>query len=54
MELDRFTATDIEVAFADYADYPEYPQLHGGFEQEVLILDLLIHTGVHYMKSLAA
>jgi len=56
MELDKFAAAGIEVAFADYAGYPEYPQLHGAFEHGVSILDLLFHTGadaIHYMKFVA-
>jgi hypothetical protein len=54
MELDKFAAAGIEVAFADYTGYPEYPQLHGAFEHGVSILDLLFHTGsdaINYMKS---
>ncbi len=56
MELDKFAAAGIEVAFADYAGYPEYPQLHGAFEHGVSIMDLLFNTGsdaIRYMKALA-
>jgi hypothetical protein len=44
MELDKFAAAGITVEFMQY-DYPEYPQLHGAFEPQVSILDLLMMTG---------
>jgi WbqC-like protein family len=44
MELDKFAAAGITVEFMQYV-YPEYPQLHGTFEPQVSILDLMMMTG---------
>ena len=49
-----FDEYGIELAYMDYEGYPEYPQLHGDFEPNVSILDLLFMTGPDapkYMKS---
>lgn len=43
-----------EVDWMDYAGYPEYPQLHGVFQHEVTVRDLLFNTGIEaarFMKS---
>jgi len=45
LDVDRFAADGIEVAWMDYSHYPEYPQLHGPFEHGVSILDLLFMLG---------
>jgi hypothetical protein len=44
MELDKFDAAGITVEYMRY-DYPEYPQLHGPFEPQVSVLDLLLNKG---------
>lgn len=44
MELEKFAAAGISVEFMAY-DYPAYPQLHGAFESQVTILDLLFQAG---------
>jgi hypothetical protein len=40
-----FTAAGIAVEWMSYESYPEYPQLHGKFEHNVSVLDLLFSTG---------
>jgi hypothetical protein len=45
MQLDQFARAGIRVHWMSYDGYPEYPQLHGAFEHQVSILDLLFHTG---------
>lgn len=42
LELEKFA--DIEVEFMEY-DYPQYPQLHGDYEPQLSILDLLMMVG---------
>ncbi len=52
-----FTAAGIAVEWMSYEGYPEYPQLHGKFEHEVSVLDLLFSTGPdarHYCHARAA
>lgn len=44
MELDKFTNAGISVEFMDY-NYRSYPQLHGPFEPQVTVLDLLFNVG---------
>jgi hypothetical protein len=44
MELDKFDAAGVTVEYMRY-EYPEYPQLHGAFEPQVSVLDLLLNTG---------
>jgi hypothetical protein len=54
LEKDLFEDAGIALSYIDYTGYPEYPQLHGAFEHEVTILDLLFNTGSaapRYMKS---
>ena len=49
-----FEKAGIVLEYMDYEGYPEYPQLHGDFDGNVSILDLLFMTGpdaVHYMKK---
>jgi hypothetical protein len=48
-----FTESGIGLEFKVY-DYPEYPQLHGAFEPNVSVLDLLFNCGPEsrrYLKS---
>lgn len=57
LETELFEEVGIAVSYIDYSGYPEYPQLHGPFEHEVTILDLLFNTGPaapRYMKSLVS
>ena len=44
MEEDKFRACGISIEYMQY-DYPDYPQLHGAFEPQVSILDLLLNVG---------
>lgn len=44
IEPDKFSAANISLEYIEYA-YPEYPQLHGVFEPQVSILDLLLIVG---------
>lgn len=49
-----FVDADIELSYMDYSNYREYPQIHGKFEHNVSILDMLFHLGKdtpQYMKS---
>lgn len=49
-----FREAGIEVKYADYSAYPVYPQLHGPFEHQVSIIDLLMNVGTdapRYMLS---
>lgn len=42
---DRLAVEGLAVTWKDYTGYPEYAQLHGAFQHDVSILDLLFHTG---------
>lgn len=42
---ERCAAAGVAVVWKDYGGYPEYPQLHGAFQHDVTILDLLFQTG---------
>jgi hypothetical protein len=44
IENERFRAADIELGYIGYA-FPEYPQLHGPYDGNLSILDLLFMTG---------
>lgn len=44
IEPEQFAAAGITLEYMTY-DYPVYPQLHGQFESQVSILDLLLMTG---------
>ena len=49
-----FEQAGIELAWMDYEGYPPYPQLHGAYEANVSVIDLLMMTGPDapsYMKS---
>ena len=55
LDLARFDAAGIDVAWADYSGYEEYPQVHPPFEHAVSVLDLLFHAGpdaTKFMKAL--
>jgi hypothetical protein len=54
IELEKFSAHDITLSYADYTGYPEYSQLYGTFDHAVSILDLLFNTGTQaptYMRT---
>ena len=54
IEDEVFERAGIELEYMNYDGYPEYPQLHGPYDQNVSIIDLLMMTGPdapHYMKS---
>lgn len=44
IEPDKFAGANITLEYITY-DYPEYPQLHGAYEPQVSVLDLLFMTG---------
>lgn len=44
IEADKFAAAGITLEYMVY-DYPPYPQLHGPFDGQVSILDLLFNVG---------
>jgi hypothetical protein len=44
MKLEKFANAGIAVEFMDY-NYQPYPQLHGPFEPQVTVLDLLFNLG---------
>jgi hypothetical protein len=44
MDLCQFDAAGISVEYMSY-DYPEYSQVHGRFEPQVSVLDLLFNVG---------
>jgi WbqC-like protein family len=44
LDVTRFTAADIEVAWHDYA-HPTYTQLHGAFVPYLSVLDLILNVG---------
>ena len=49
-----FEQGGVELEYMDYEGYPEYPQLHGDYDPNVSIIDLLLNTGdeaPRYMKS---
>ena len=45
LQEDQFRQAGIEVKYADYSAYPVYPQLHGPFEHQVSVIDLLMNVG---------
>jgi hypothetical protein len=47
-----FATENIEVQWIDYCRYPEYTQLHGAFQHNVSILDLIFNEGPHAKKYL--
>lgn len=54
LQVDKFADAGIDVEWMDYSGYPEYPQLHGAFEHQVSIIDLILNTGDQarsFMKS---
>lgn len=52
LDVSKFVNSGIEVQWMDYSGYPCYPQLHGEFQHNVCILDLLFHCGRHARKFL--
>jgi hypothetical protein len=44
LEEEKFAANGITLEYIKYS-YPEYPQLHGAFDPQVSILDLLLMAG---------
>lgn len=45
-----FESSGINVHYMDYSKYPTYPQLHGAFDHQVSIIDLLMNTGYFAAK----
>lgn len=45
IEEDRFAAADLRVEWFDYPSYAPYPQVHGGWEPNLSVLDLLFNCG---------
>lgn len=57
MEEELFTASGIELRYADYSGYPEYRQLFPPFDHYVSVIDLLLNEGPNaprFMKTMAA
>jgi len=57
LRLEPFHVRGVTVSYIDYDGYPEYHQLHGPFEHQVSVLDLLFNEGPdawRYMKSFTA
>lgn len=52
LDTELFKSEGLEVQWMDYTGYPEYSQLHGAFEHQVSILDLLFHCGESASKYL--
>lgn len=54
IEADLFAEEQIALRWMDYSGYAEYEQLHGPFEHQVSIIDLIMNEGPDagkYMKS---
>jgi len=54
LEEELFVKSNIKVNWLDYSNYKTYPQLHGNFEHQVSIIDLILNVGKNsknYMKS---
>jgi len=49
MDLDKFKTYGVTVEYMQY-NYPKYPQLHGAFDPQVSVLDLLMNTGTEAGK----
>jgi hypothetical protein len=45
LDVARFEAAGVSVAWMDYGCYPRYPQPHGDFVHEMSVVDLLFCTG---------
>jgi hypothetical protein len=45
LEVPMLADEGIEVMWMDYSGYEEYPQLHGAFDHQVSIIDLLLNVG---------
>jgi len=45
LDESKFAEAGVTVSWFDYTGYPEYPQLHGEFEHQVSVLDLIFNTG---------
>ncbi|MBA2505698.1 MAG: WbqC family protein [Thermoleophilaceae bacterium] len=45
LRTEPFAERGLEIRYAAYEGYPEYRQLHGGFEHQVSVLDLLFNEG---------
>ncbi len=46
IESESFFARNIKVHYFDYDNYPEYNQLHGEFEHNVSVIDLILNEGI--------
>lgn len=44
IDAEKFAAAGVTLEYLSY-NYPEYPQLHGAFESQLSVLDLLFNTG---------
>ncbi|KQT58709.1 MULTISPECIES: WbqC family protein [unclassified Aureimonas] len=53
LDVERFNAEGIEVAWMDYAGYPDYRQLWGSFEPSVSIVDLFMNMGDEALNYVA-
>ena len=52
MEADKFAAAGVDLVYMSYSDYLEYEQLHGDYDPNMSILDLLFMTGADARRHL--
>jgi hypothetical protein len=45
LDADWYAQNGVRVHWKDYSRYPEYPQLHGAYEPNLSIVDLLLNCG---------
>ena len=46
LDADSYARNGVRVHWKDYSRYPEYPQLHGKYEPNLSIVDLLLNCGI--------
>jgi hypothetical protein len=46
IDSEKFFASNIDVHYFDYGNYPIYHQLHGKFEHNVSVIDLILNEGI--------
>ena len=45
LDAEAYAQNGVRVHWKDYSRYPEYPQLHGAYESNLSIIDLLLNCG---------
>lgn len=54
IDMEKFSAKNINVHYFNYSNYPVYHQLYGKFEHNVSIIDLILNEGIKsadFLKS---